>query len=272
MLKNLGFNLINKEISEYEKIKNIFLKPIFSIKNKHTFIIDSDTFINLDLKIYWGQRNKDNEHINIISQGIRNSNCLFHPFILFNNIKKEEYTISDGQHRYEALKLLSSTERKNIKIQVDIIDYNEDDEKWLLTQYVWINTTKTISKEKLDNENLVNEIVEYCSNYFGKIGGGHYLIGEFIEKNKNSSRLIKSSLRKELVLIIENNNDNNKILGNNKDEICKKIINYNELCNQNYNEKFKYTRIGKNVLQDCIKRKFWLGINFPFWLKEVFKA
>ena len=93
----------------------------------------------------------------------------------------------------------------------------------------------------------------------------------FIEKNKNSSRLIKSSLRKELVLIIENNNDNNKILGNNKDEICKKIINYNELCNQNYNEKFKYTRIGKNVLQDCIKRKFWLGINFPNWLDQVFR-
>ena len=49
-----------------------------------------------------------------------------------------------------------------------------------------------------------------------------------------------------------------------------KILQYNEECEQKQEEILKANRIGKNVKQECVEHKFWLGINYPQWLDDLF--
>lgn len=182
-------------------------KKLCSIGFKDIFIVNAQDLIDCNLEPYWGQRAKDEVHINVIAQGIKNSNGLFHPIILANIKPRREISILDGQHRYIA------------------------------------------------------RLVYECTKYFGKLAGGYSKIDDFIQKNKNNSRLDKKNFKEELLKRIERIDFKFAL---------NKIIEYNEYCNKYYETKFKSERIGSKTLEECVKRKFWLGINFPLWLDDVF--
>ena len=251
----------NQDKTEYEFIKSKLGKKMCSIGFKDIFIVNAQDLFECKLEPYWGQRAKDEIHINTIAQGIKNSQGLFHPIILANIIPRDELSILDGQHRYVALSRLSETQRKKIDIQVDVINFETEDDHWILTQYEWINTTKSINNVQLQQENNISKLVNDCVQYFGKIGGGYYKIGEFSERNNNNSRLIKSQFKQELVKRIDKIDLNTAFV---------KIIEYNDYCCLNYDTFFKDERIGKKTYDECIKREFWLGIKFPNWLNQIF--
>jgi hypothetical protein len=256
----LGF--FTRELSDYEIIKKILGEKKFSLGFKDTYILSAYDLLECNLEPYWGQRAIDEIHINTIANGIRNSGGLFHPIILANVIPREEYSILDGQHRYSALSRISETQRKKIFIQVDVINFESEDDQWIMTNYEWINIIKGMPRDQLEKETKATCIVDECVKYFGKFGGGYFKIGDFSEKNKQNSRLIKAKFKQEILERIE------KI--SSVEEGFQKVIEYNKKCNLHYNQKFKGVRIGKNTFDECIKREFWLGINFPAWLDEVF--
>ena len=257
------FSSFNRqEKTQYEYTKEILGNKLFSVSYKDTFLVNANDLVKCELKPYWGQRVSDEIHINTIANGIGISNVLFHPIILANIIPKQEYYILDGQHRYASLMRLSETQRTKIKIQVDVLNFEMDDDKWILKQYEWVNTSKGISKVDLDKEQEIANLVNELSIYFGYVSGGYKKIDEYAPlKNKQNSKVIKSELKKELFKRMNKLGENPK----------QKIIEYNEECCETYDVKFGGFRIGKNVREDCINRKFWLGINFPQWLDEVFQ-
>jgi len=265
---NIFFNKQKSEPSQpvhfetrYEKILRLLGEKKFSLGFKDTYIISADNLVKCDVKPFWGQRAQDEIHINTISRGIETSNGLFHPIILAHIVSKEEFSIFDGQHRYEALMRLSDTQRKNVMVQVDVINFELEDTKWILKHYEWINTTKGVSKIDLDTENKISIFVDECSKHFGVLGGKYKKIDEFTNiKNKQNSKLLKSEFKKELLKRIDRLGDNP----------LQKIIEYNEKCCVDYEKKFKGLRVGKNVKEECVERKFWLGVNFPQWLDEIF--
>ena len=141
------FSSFNRqEKTQYEYTKEILGNKLFAVSYKDTFLVNANDLVKCDLKPYWGQRVSDEIHINTIANGIGMSNVLFNPIILANIIPKQEYSILDGQHRYAALMRLSETQRTKIKIQVDVLNFEMDDDKWILKQYEWVNTSKGISK------------------------------------------------------------------------------------------------------------------------------
>jgi hypothetical protein len=236
-------------------------KKLCSIGFKDIFIVNAQDLIDCNLEPYWGQRAKDEVHINVIAQGIKNSNGLFHPIILANIKPRREISILDGQHRYIALSKISETQRKMIDVQVDVINFDHEDDKWILTQYEWINTAKGITANQLQMETDVARLVDECTKYFGKLAGGYSKIDDFIQKNKNNSRLDKKNFKEELLKRIERIDFK---------QALNKIIEYNEHCDKHYDTKFKSERIGSKTFEECVKRKFWLGINFPAWLDDIF--
>jgi len=259
---NLLFGQTAKQLDRYDHIVNTlgYKLPEISIGIKETFVVNADDFIKLNIQPFWGQRAKDEIHINTIASGIRVSNILYHPIILAHIIPKREFYIMDGQHRYHALGTLSPTQRKMIKVQVDVLNFETEDTKWILQNYEYINTAKAFSKPELDTEKNVSLLVDECSKKFGKLGGSYYLIDEFVNRNRHNSRLVKSQLKEALLKV------NDRL----SDDALEKILAYNQKCCENNETIFKGLGVGKRVKQECKERNFWLGVNFPQWILEVF--
>lgn len=251
--------------NKYENVFELLGQAKFSFADgKRSYMVTADELVDMQLNSYWAQREKDKSHITTISQGIKNSRGLYHPIILANIIPRKEFVILDGQHRYDALGYISKKQREEITIQVDVIDFEQDDDEWVLQNYEWINTSKGISKQDLDDEKKIALLVDQLSKRF-KHSNGRKLIGDYVQKNKQNSRVnikeLKSEMVKRLSLL--------KPHLTNMDSIISKIIEYNDSCSVNHELQFSKTRIGHKVKDECIERKFWLGINFPNWIDEV---
>lgn len=246
--------LFNRDVSEYEFVTKTLGTKKFSISFKDTYLVKASELLKCNLKPYWAQREQDQIHINTISNGIKYSGGLYHPIIVANIKPREQYCILDGQHRYEALKRLSETQLSILQIQVDVISFEQDDDKWILQQYEFINTTKTFMKEELKDEINVSEIINEINRRFKS-----KRIKDVNITHKQNSKINIKHMKSELLKRVHRLNDP-----------VNKIIQYNDECNKNYEEMFKHIRIGKNVKQECIDRKFWLGINYPQWMDDLF--
>lgn len=246
--------LFNRDISEYEFVSRTLGAKKFSIGFKDTYVVKACELIKCNLKPYWAQRDQDQIHINVISNGIKQSNGLYHPIILANIKPREQYCILDGQHRYEALKRLSETQLATIQIQVDVISFEQDDDKWILQQYEFINTTKSFMKEDLKNEINVSEIINEINK---KLKSRR--IKDVNISLKQNSKININNMKSELLKRIHR-----------LDDPVTKILQYNDECNEKHEEMFKHIRIGKNVRQECIDHKFWLGVNYPQWMDDLF--
>jgi len=251
---NMNFLFSQKEQSEYDYITKTIGQKRFTIGFKDTYLVKASLLTSCDLKPYWAQRSQDEIHINTIANGIRQSNGLFHPIILANIHEKQEYSILDGQHRFEALRRLSDTQLESIIVQVDVITFHKDDTRWILQQYEYINTSKSFQREELVNEINVAEAVGNIINQL-KLNR----IRDVIIHNKQNSKVNIVEFKNELL------KRSHRLI-----DPVNKILAYNNECCEKYEEKFKKIRIGKKVKQECIDKKFWLGINFPQWLDEVF--
>jgi hypothetical protein len=234
------------------------------LDGKQSFIVTAETLVNMQLNSYWAQREKDKSHIMTISQGIKNSRGLYHPIILANIIPRKSFVILDGQHRYDALFYISKKQREEISIQVDVLSFEQDDDEWILQNYEWINTARSISKQDLDDEKTLALIVDQISKKF-KHENGRRLIGDYVIKNKQNSKVNIKDLKSEMV---KRMNIFNPHLTN-PDRIISEIISYNDTFHENKDINLSKIRVGHKVKDECIERKFWLGINFPQWLDEV---
>ena len=250
----MNFLFKQPEQTEYEFITKTLGNKKFSIGFKDTYLIKASSLIECDLKPFWAQRAQDEIHINTIANGIKQSNGLYHPIILANIIEKQEYCILDGQHRFEALKRLSNTQLDTFFIQVDVISFQKDDIRWILQQYEFINTAKSFVREDLINE--IN-VAESIHNIITQLKFNR--IRDVILHNKQNSKVNIVDFKNELL------KRSHRLI-----DPVNKILAYNKECCEKHEEKFKKVRIGKKVKQDCIDKNFWLGINFPQWLDEVF--
>jgi hypothetical protein len=246
--------LFNRDISEYEFVSRTLGAKKFSIGSKDTFVVKAYDLLKCNLKPYWAQRDQDQIHINVISNGIKQSNGLYHPIILANIKPREQYCILDGQHRYEALKRMSETQLINIQVQIDVISFEQDDDKWILQQYEFINTTKSFMREDLKDEINASEIINDINK---KLKSRR--IKDVNITLKQNSKININNMKSELLKRVHRLNDP-----------VTKILQYNEECNQKHEEMFKHIRIGKNVKQECIDHKFWLGVNYPQWMDDLF--
>lgn len=251
--------------SKYENISEMLGPPRWNFSDgKQSFIVTAETLVNMQLNSYWAQREKDKTHIMTISQGIKNSRGLYHPIILANIIPRKEFVILDGQHRYDALFYISKKQREEISIQVDVLSFEQDDDEWILQNYEWINTARGISKQDLDDERKLALVVDQISKKF-KHGNGRKLIGDYVIKNKQNSKVNIKELKSEMVKRM----NIFKPYLTNPDRIISEIIYYNDTFHENKDVNLSKTRVGHKVKDECIERKFWLGINFPQWLDEV---
>jgi hypothetical protein len=250
----MSFLFRSSELSDYENTTKTLGQKKFSIGFKDTYVVKAQDLLTCNLKPYWAQRQQDQIHINVISNGIKQSNGLYHPFILANIKPRQQFCILDGQHRYEALRRLSDTQLSTIFVQVDVISFEKDDDKWILQQYEFINTTKSFEKEELKEEINVSEIV---TDLIKKL------------KTKRIKDVIISHKQNSKLNITQFKNDLLKRVHRIEDPVAK-IVAYNQECCEKHEEMFKHTRIGKIVKQECIDHKFWLGINYPQWLDDLF--
>lgn len=251
--------LFNREISEYENTTKLLGTKKFSIGFKDTHVVKATDLLKCLLKPYWIQREQDQVHINVIANGIKQSNGLYHPIILANIKPRQQYCILDGQHRFEALKRLSDTQLANIQIQVDVITFEQDDDQWICQQYEFINTTKSFLREDLNLEISVSEIINELNK---KLKENHRTSNRIKDVNitlKQNSKVNINHFKSELLKRVHRLNDP-----------VNKILQYNYECDQKQEEILKTNRIGKNVKQECVEHKFWLGINYPQWLDELF--
>jgi len=110
----------------YESMINKLGNKISSIDFKDIYITNIQDLIDCNLQPYWKQKNN------------------FYPIILVNIISKRKLYIIDGQDRYLSLQKLSENQRKNNNIQIDVLNYNNEDEEMIIKQYEKIDTKKQV--------------------------------------------------------------------------------------------------------------------------------
>ena len=123
---------------KYDNILEVLENNInIKTKNKITCSVDIRELVELDLEIYMYQRQKNEEHIKKLEEGIKKTGYLYHNLILVDIPSKYTISIVDGQHRYEALKSIIKNEYNITTICVDVIKI--DDENHLIELYESIN-------------------------------------------------------------------------------------------------------------------------------------
>ena len=110
----------------YESMINKLGNKISSIDFKDIYITNIQDLIDCNLQPYWKQKNN------------------FYPIILVNIISKRKLYIIDGQDRYLSLQKLPENQRKNNNIQIDVLNYNNEDEEMIIKQYEKSDTKKQV--------------------------------------------------------------------------------------------------------------------------------
>ena len=249
---------------DYELISKKLEKPVYEFNetqglikdkgyNKKGYVLDIKDLKHMNLYPYRHQRECNNTHVNSLKEGIKKTGYLYHPIIVCHIPSRKEYSIIDGQHRFNALKEITKEDVEyNIKVQIDVIDINEDDDSMVMDVYRNVNTCEPINMKQIVLEQDYVKFIQKLKNVFGKKvivenkrKMKHYII-ETDLKNEFMKRelLVKYSFDVLLTRIIEINN-----------ELKEKMILLNKLTDS---EK-----------ERCAKTDFWLSTDFPNWLNKL---
>jgi hypothetical protein len=253
IINKLNDNILHSEIYRKENDMNI---------NKlNVYKLDASSFIDLDIDVYRDNRMKNLDHINKLKEGIEKTGCLFHNFIVVNNLYNKTIQIYDGQHRYDALRLLLRCRQKEITCFLYIYEINpKENQDVSFNLFKMVNSSIGINKEELNKHEKIKEVMEYIKNMFGKYYGKDRIYDENI-KGSPEWRLSYNKLKIE----IEKRWDKLCLL--NSSDIYMKLKIYNDNC---IKEKV-YNRISNNESKiKCEKSKFCLNINFPYYLDTIF--
>lgn len=135
--------------------------------NKQTFILPASKLMKFDFKPYKYQRKLMTLHVQKIKDGMLKSCVMYHPLILVHVPSRNSLTIVDGQHRWNALKLLPSDILDKIQVQIDVFTFEDDDEE-IMKNYNFINTNIPIDPSKLQEEMRYVDLVAKIKSKFGK--------------------------------------------------------------------------------------------------------
>ena len=271
----------NNEKTPYEiqidKINKF--KKVDEDRNIKIYKIRVFDLIDLDLKPYRDNRVVDESHIFTLTEGIKNTFCVYHNLILIHNIKNQVIQISDGQHRYKALKNLSVTDQKEISCWVHIHEFFTDDNNYIFDFFKKINNNKGISIEELDKHEKILIIMKYLQEEFGSYRGNKRIYEEDVKGNpvwRLNYKDLKDEIEKRW----------NKMKMMTKQEIYNKLKEYNDkflekYLNERYTEKVMKNKntieapSGSETLfpnrKDMLnKYNFYLNINFPNNLDLIF--
>jgi len=155
-----GIFRLNNDDSEKER-EEVFEKKIEILKKQiviysqeyknyklNVYKMSGKELVMLNPSLYKNQRLKEEEHINIISNGLLGKQLFHHNFILVLNTFKKNLEVYDGQHRIEALKKKSETVQSGVDCIVNIYQVYSDDDMYLQELYDEINIMKGNSNEE----------------------------------------------------------------------------------------------------------------------------
>jgi hypothetical protein len=244
------------ENMDYDVALRILKIPLYEIKNKKVYFIDLKDLKHLNLMPYRHQREYNQDHVDVLKKGLIQTGYLYHPIVLIHIPERKEISIIDGQHRFKALKSILEIAREaqgdvDIQVQIEMIECEDDDSK-VMNIYKNVNTCQPIDMNKIVLEEDYVKVIQKLKSKFGK---------DAIKENTRNFKhyIIESNLKKELM-------SHNLLTKYSEDELIKRIIRMND----DLKEKQKLLcKLPEGTLKTCEKNNFWLGTNFPNWLKEL---
>ena len=238
--KSNGF-ITGSSIMFYLDTKN-YLKNYSS--NKYTYVLSGNEIVKFGLKAYKYQRKINQRHLENISNGIKKSGVLYHPIICVQNCKTDELTVIDGNHRNNALTMLDENNLKKIKVQLDIILADGDDE--VMEIYKNINTILPMDVDYLAKELKYVDLIEKLKN---KLGSGIVQYSKKITEQDNTF-VIDLYLKEELQI-------RDLLSKYSVEEIVNKMVYINTHMKKYEND---LTAVQRRV---CKRDNFYIGINWP---------
>jgi hypothetical protein len=230
-------------------------KPMYT---KYVYKMSADYFINLDLDPYKDQRAKDGDHINVLKEGMCSTQDTFHNFNVFH-VEDKTISVVDGQHRYEALKRMSKTTRKNMSVWVFVYYFEEEDDDYSFRMFKQINTSKGINKDELDIQTKAHDLATAIKLRFGKHRNMDKVTDDKPEQDhqhwwKLSFLVLKNHIEKEW----------NYFKNLREADILSYLETYNNNALENSEEFFRKQGVRSNDCKTkCKNFRFFLGVNFP---------
>jgi hypothetical protein len=244
------------ENKNYNLALSILKNSTHEIKNKKVYVFGLNELKHLNLFPYRHQREYNQDHVDVLKKGLIQTGYLYHPIVLIHIPERKEISIIDGQHRFKALKSILEIAREaqgdvDIQVQIEMIECEDDDTK-VMKIYKNVNTCQPIDMNKIISEVDYVSVIQKLKIKFGK---------DAIKENTRNFKhyIIESNLKKELM--------SHKLLTKySEDELIKRIIRMND----DLKEKQKLLgKLPEGTIKTCEKNNFWLGTNFPNWLKDL---
>ena len=223
----------------------------------YLYKITGKQFIDMNFEPYKDQRTKDLDHVVRISESISSSKFLFHNFILF--YKPQKYiAVADGQHRYEALKIINSSILEGLDCMVTLIDFHtSSSDEYIYLLFKSINTVKGMNCEDLEIDSQIHAYVVAAQSRFGKHYGRQLIEDNLSKPEKNVHRLgfleLKNAIKAHWPRI--------------------KTYSIADFVDALWAYNLKYclstSKAPMGVLKKCDKSKFYLGLEFPGWVEKL---
>jgi len=252
--------VVNKN---YNLALSILKNSLYEIKNKKVYVIGLKELKHLNLFPYRHQREYNQDHVDVLKKGLIQTGYLYHPIVLIHIPERKEISIIDGQHRFKALKSILESVREtqglcrdgelevDIKVQIEMLECEDDDNK-IMNIYKNVNTCQPIDMNKIVLEQDYVKVIQKLKTKFGK-----NVINDNVRNAKHY--LIESKLKTELL-------SHNLLIKYSEDELIKRIIRMNDDLKE---QQILLGKLTEEAFKKCEKNDFWLGTDFPAWLKEL---
>ena len=215
---------------------------------KITYIVKASDVIQFNLKPYKFQRKCIDRHMINIAKGIEESKMMYHPILVAFESLHNRVTILDGQHRWNALKLVSSDVLGNIDVQIDVILFDGACDDSIMQRYKHINTNMPIDPKHLDEELKYVHLVSLLKETF-PTG-----IVSWDGKKKYPSHYVLDTLLKEELQL------RNILSKMSPQDVVTKLIQIN---NHMAGSKEVASCLSQLQARTCSRDNMYLGIEFP---------
>ncbi len=244
------------ENKNYNLALSILKNSTHEIKNKKVYVVDLKELKHLNLFPYRHQREYNQDHVDVLKKGLIQTGYLYHPIVLIHIPERKEISIIDGQHRFKALKSILESSLNgeievDIQVQIEMLECEDDDNK-IMNIYKNVNTCQPIDMNKIVLEQDYVKVIQKLKNQFGKT-----VINDNVRNAKHY--LIESKLKAELL-------SHNLLIKYSEDELIKRIIRMNDDLKE---QQELLGKLSDEAFKKCEKNNFWLGTDFPAWLKEL---
>jgi hypothetical protein len=252
--------VVNKN---YNLALSILKNSLYEIKNKKVYVVGLKDLKHLNLFPYRHQREYNQDHVDVLKKGLIQTGYLYHPIVLIHIPERKEISIIDGQHRFKALKSILESVREtlglcrdgelevDIQVQIEMLECEDDDNK-IMNIYKNVNTCQPIDMNKIVLEQDYVKVIQKLKTKFGK-----NVINDNVRNAKHY--LIENKLKAELL-------SHNLLIKYSEDELIKRIIRMNDDLKE---QQILLGKLTDEAFKKCEKNDFWLGTDFPAWLKEL---